>query len=1023
MVTALFSDVVGSTTLAESMDPEDWSNVVNETVAVMAQSVERYGGTISQFAGDAIVALFGAPKAHEDDPYRAVRAAIDIISAVRSLSDDRLECDLHVRVGITTGLVIAGDIDAGDLNVYSALGDTLNVASRLQSLAEPDTVLISEATHRLVSSDVDVRLVGPTELKGRSDLVSVYEVVAARGADERTRGIRGLTSPMVGRDDELARLEELLDAAAAGMGRVVAILGEPGVGKSRLTEELGARARGGAALAVGRCVPYDDQLPYHLLASLVRSLAGVSGSDDPHAVERAVVALAEDAGRPATAEHLLRLLGLGEPRPDDTPERLQAAYAESLHGLVSALGADHPPVVLVCEDVHWADASSVALMSALLERAPSTPVLLLLVMRPDRDSGGWSLLAAARQQLGESFTEIRLERLDDAASRLLVGHLLEIESLPPGLRTMVLDKAEGNPFFLEEVVRMLIERDLVERRDGRWVARPGIGRLEVPETVQGLLTSRIDMLPSDVRRAGRVAAVIGRQFSSRLLAAVDPIPGDGGPVATLHPHIAALEAHGMVRLAATRPEPEFAFRHALIHDAMYSGLLKRERRELHREVAAAIEELYPDRVEELAPALARHHAEGGDPERALGYLMAAGAAALSRGARVESHGFYDQAHRVLEASPDADPTLMIDAAIGRSSAGSTFIPGPEAVDSLAGALELAERAGDVDRLAALYVQLIRVRTMQGENYGSHPYREQLDAAYALVPQLADPGTRALLQGMMGQAYRSADELAAAISVLGEAVDGLEAAGRLSDASFNASMLADCLATRGAFADAEVAVARAAHLGQESGDPNAVLDADLISGRIAMERGDLEEALEYTRRSLDAAEAVGNTFCALAGNFLLADQKLRLGDTQEAIGHLERSTGLAQYCHAGGFEALGQAWLTAARARTGSLDPAGFTAPLETAVRAGSRSGEAMVRLQRAMAVAGAGRPQDTFDDFERALALFADYGALPALARAHGAYGRVLHALGRPEDAASHLRRAGAILTELGLNPDPAALR
>jgi class 3 adenylate cyclase/tetratricopeptide (TPR) repeat protein len=1025
VVTALFADVVGSTTLAESMDPEDWSDIVNSTVAAMAACINRFGGTVAHFAGDAILALFGAPTAHEDDPYRAVRAGLDIIGAVHELSAGLDEIRLQVRVGINTGLVVVGDIEAGALNVYSALGDTPNVAARLQTLAEPDTVLISEDTYGLVSNDVDVREIGPTELKGKTDAVGVYEVMAARGFEARRRGVPGFTSPMVGRDAELEILQELLAAAKAGTGRVAAIVGDPGVGKSRLVEELDVHVKGrGVEWALGRCVPYDDELPYHLIASLVRSLAGVTDSDDPDVAAKAVVALSESTlgtDNPAT-DHLLRLLGLSSSEPGERPELLHAHYSDALIALLTGLSSDRQPVVLVCEDVHWADASSVELMPGLLHRIQSNPILMVLVMRPDRESNGWGVLEHARRNLAESLTEIQLSSLDDGDSRLLVANLLEIESLPHAVRQMVLDKAEGNPFFLEEVVRMLVERDLVENRDGRWIARPGIDALDVPATVQGLLASRVDRLPADVRRAGRTAAVIGRQFPARLLSAVHPVAAtDAGPAPTLHPHIADLEARGMVRLMSVRPELEFTFRHALIQDVMYEGLLKRERRVLHGEVAQAIERLYPKRLDELSPVLARHHTKAGNTDDAIAYLLTAGRLALERGARTEAHGFYAGACALLDTAAVPEPALKVEAAIGRAKAGIAFTPGPENIAGLEAVLPAAEELGDPNQLADLYTHLIWIRNMSGENYGQPAYRQQLDAGYAQVPQLTDPGTKALLQGMMGQALRSADEYAGAILPLTEAVDGLERADRSADASLNATMLGDVQASLGNFAEADAAVTRARELGEVSGDPNMVLDADLVRGRVASERGDLEEALIHTRRGLVAADEVGNIYCSLFGNFLVADQKLRLGEPEEAISHLERSSELAQYCNAGGLEALGQAWLAAARASLGDLDPAEFDAPLARAIDGGSRSGEAAVRLHRAIAVAGAAQPERSFKDFERAVVLFKEISARPNLARTHHAYGQALEAAGRGDDAAAHLREAERLFADLGIEPDPVA--
>jgi class 3 adenylate cyclase/tetratricopeptide (TPR) repeat protein len=1021
VVTALFCDVVGSTSIAEEMDPEDWGDLMAAGIDRMSTEISRFGGTVTEFAGDGLVAVFGAPIAHEDDPYRAVRAGMEIVSQMRRPrpEDDRA---LDVRVGIHTGLVVVGDIGAGDLNTYSALGDTLNVAARLQAEARPGTVVVSRETRRLLGNDVEARELGPTELKGRVTPVVIYEVVDVKEAEERRRGLPGLGSPMVGRREELETLERLVTMSAAGTGRVAAILGDAGVGKSRLLAEISRRSlRAEDELwAVGTCVPFDDEVPYHLVASLLRSLAGVGAAESPEVVGKAIDDLADRCGVADSAKTLRGLVGIDGDREDGSHEDLREVYSRALGDVVSVLAEQSRLVVLACEDAHWADPSSVDLISDMLRRVPTLSILLLLVMRLDRSSVGWRLLEEGRRELADSLTEIKLDPLDEGASRDLVSNLLEVESLPPTLRRLILDKAEGNPFFLEEVVRMLIERDVLENRDGRWVAIGEAAELDVPETIEGLLASRVDLLDPELRRAGRVAATIGRRFAAHIFDMVyDGTPAEARR--SLHPHLAGLEAHGFVRLEEIEPEVEFVFRHALIHDVMYRGLLRKERRELHREVAQVLETAHPDELDEYAPSLARHYAEAGMNDRAVHHYMVAGRIALARGARVEAAGFFAHAQELLEADPESRPEDLIDSVVGRVVAGMAFIPGPESIRLIESVLPIARELDDPDRLARLYERIIWTRGMQGETYSDPEYRAQLDDGYDLIPRLTDEGTSALLQAMMGGALRSGDEFEASIQPLTEAVDGLEAEGRLSEASYNAAMLADSLTQIGRFSEALSAVERARDLGERSGDPNAVLDADIIRGSIAADMGDLEDALEYTRRGIEGAEAHGNTFCNLAGNFKLADQQLRLGDVDSAITHLEKSTGLAQYCNAGGYEVLGQAWLAMARSQAGDLRPEDFDAPLAAAIESGSRSTEGLVRLKRGVAMAAGGRIDEASSDFERAIELFADYGGAPNLARTRHAYGQALEAAGRPEEAVLHMRAAEEIFDELGIRPDPVA--
>lgn len=1013
VVTALFCDVVGSTSLAESLDPEDWSDLVGGALRTMGEVVARFGGTVAEFGGDAVFAIFGAPTAHEDDPYRAVRAGMEIVRRIKqSQGSGPL---VEVRIGINTGLVVAGDISAGALQTFSALGDTLNVAARLQTLAEPGWVVVSEATRRLLGADVDVRDLGLMPLKGRSEPVNVFQIEHITQTDERSRGVPGLTSPMVGRQEELARLDGLSVMARAGTGRVAVILGEPGVGKSRLLGELQALRAGepGMVWAVGRCSPFEEDLPYHLLTSLVRSLAGVAASAPADVVAKAVRDLAERCGAASQTEVLQRLVGVPGHYPELTPEALVSAYGTALLEVLRGLAAPGALVVLVCEDVHWADQSSAEVVARVIAAVPTLPVLLLMAMRPDPEATGWRMLESARRDLAGTLSEVPLGPLGEADSRELLGHLLEIESLPPTLRSAVTARAEGNPFFLEEVVRMLIERDLVDHIDGRWVARADVADLEVPESVQGLLAARIDRLDPQVRRAGRVAAVIGRQFSASLFQVVYG-PGEH---AGLHPHLAALESHGLIRLEATAPDLRFGFRHALIHDVMYEGLLRRERRDLHHRVAEALEAEHPDRLDELAGVLARHHERAGDTKQALHYLFLAGEQALAQGARVESARFYAQARDLLWQQPQPDTAAMIDAVIGFITAGYAFTPLPESRRWIDAALPLAEQRDDPDRLAALYAcdALIRGLAQSMGTQEDPLYAERLQAAYELLPRLTSTTMASLVQGARGTALRSADAFEASVEQLQAAADGLEAVGDLTRASFYASMLADSLSQLGRFPDAEAAIARAAELGRRSGDPNAVLDADIISGRIAADQGDLARGMEFTVRGVAAAESVGNTFCTLAGRFIMGEIQLQLGQVDEAIANLEKSTGLAQYCNAVGYQMLGEAWLASARSRQGPMRREDFDDPLQRAVAMGTRRGEGLVLLQRALTSTEHGAYTEAFADYERALQCFGEVAGLPLVARTEQAYGQALRAAGRADQAESHLAKAARLFDELGI--------
>jgi class 3 adenylate cyclase len=538
-VTALFADVVGSTALAERLDPEDWTAIMNEAFDEMSKAVFRYEGTIAQLQGDAMVAFFGAPVAHEDDPDRAVRAALDMVAAIDEFARQLKATDgidFRIRAGINSGPVVVGNVGTDLRYEYTALGDAMNIAARMQTAAEPGSVLISASTRRLVADAFETEDLGKIALKGKAEPVHAYRVLAPKAVPRRTRGLErtGLESPMVGRDGQLQTLQSLYGVVQAGRSRVAFLVGEPGIGKSRLlaefrrwlTDEAQANAAGDASSTwlEGRCVSYGRNLPYHLLLDLVRFTLQIpfagSETEARAALDRRLADyLGDDAAD--TAPYLAHLLALPL-RPDEAdralidPEVMQGRYVAAIHRLLRELSS-RGPVVLVCEDLHWADPASIALVSQLLPLAAQLPVFFIAALRADTDSAGWKLVSAARELFGEALVEMHLEPLSETDSRDLVANLLEIESLPNRVRESILSRAEGNPFFVEEVIRMLIERGGIERHEDRWIANAEVSSVDIPETLHGLLLARIDQLPDAAKQSLRVASVIGRQFPIRVL--------------------------------------------------------------------------------------------------------------------------------------------------------------------------------------------------------------------------------------------------------------------------------------------------------------------------------------------------------------------------------------------------------------------------------------------------------------------------------------------------------------------------
>jgi class 3 adenylate cyclase len=529
-LTILFADIAGSTTIAEKLDPEDWTVLVQRAFDRLNMIASRYDGTVARLMGDGVLVFFCAPVAHEDDPERAVRCGLDMVREIAGLGTDPHGHDvpLQVRVGINTGPVVVGMVGSDIAHEYTAMGDAVNIAARMQASAPPGGVMITAATYKFIAPLVETIDAGPLELKGKAETVHGYQVTGLRRGAVSARGLgEDVHSAMIGRDAQLARLRETFAIVRARQGRAASILGEPGIGKSRLLAELRAHVTATDPTAQwleARCLSYGRGLPYHLVVDLVRSAIGVAATaDEPEiraALEQRTRAMFGDAWLdPYTyLGHLLSIQLTPEQRARMSALDIETLkrYTSSIVGLVKGSAAAGP-VIIALEDLHWADGPSIDLLLGLMPLANELPLLVVATSRFDRESEGWRLISGVRDLFGEALVELRIDPLSGEDTRTLVANLLHIESLPAATREHILTKAEGNPFFVEEVIRMLIDRGAIERRDDRWVATARVTDVEIPDTLQGLLLARIDRLPPESKRTLRVAAVIGRQFGVAML--------------------------------------------------------------------------------------------------------------------------------------------------------------------------------------------------------------------------------------------------------------------------------------------------------------------------------------------------------------------------------------------------------------------------------------------------------------------------------------------------------------------------
>ena len=634
IVTMLFCDVVGSTAMAERLDPETWTEIMNEVFPVLTAPIHRYEGTLARLMGDAIFAFFGAPKAHEDDPVRAVRAGLGIIEAIAAYRTHHPERDLNVRVGINTGPVVVGEVGSDVRVEYTAMGDAVNVAARMEQTAEPGTVQITEDTARLVRGSFELGDARSVQVKGKEAPVAAYLVIGGPArrpaADEQTHH----AAPLVGRAVEMDALRRAVDDTIGGRGRMVALIAEAGLGKSRLIEEtrrywsdrMPGQASGGE---LGRmwenwqCVSYDRARPYAQYRRTLSTLAGIADTDPPEVV-RDKLARTVEPDAPEWLEPHMRvwrsLFGVSEPGEEPLEGE---AFREAILDLVPRLTRRHfgdEPRLLVFEDLHWCDDASMELLIRTASVTEDLPSLFLFAFRPDEDAPSERLRRWMEHEHPDRSTLVPLAPLSAEESGALVDELL-----PDGLdavRAGILERTEGNPLFLEELAAAI-------PTDG--------STADVPPTLQALITARLDTLDEDARRTLQLASVIGRSFREPVLGAV---AGDG---AGLRERLATLERAGLVRETAGPPEPEYAFHHSLTQEAAYGTILLRERRTLHLQVGDALERLYANRLDEFAPVLARHFEAAADDGRALRYAALAGDHASRLYANADAITHYDAA--------------------------------------------------------------------------------------------------------------------------------------------------------------------------------------------------------------------------------------------------------------------------------------------------------------------------------------------------------------------------------------------
>ena len=888
LVTVLFADVANYTSISEKLDSEEVRQIMDGCFKIIVDSVYRYEGTIDKFTGDGVMALFGAPLAHEDHAQRACYAALAIQKAMGEYGDQvKKDCgvDFKMRIGLNSGPVIVGTVGTDLRMDYTAVGDTVNLASRMQTMAQPGTVLVSRDIHKMTRDFFKFKPLGKMVVKGKEEAVEAYELLEATEVATRIEAavIRGLTR-FVGRDKEMATLKEAFDKAKAGSGQVVGVVGEAGVGKSRLLLELRRMLpEGEDTFLEGRCLHYGGSMPYLPFLDILRAYFDIEEGDREYVIKKKMAEKVKhlDEKLKEALPSIEDILSLKV--EDEAYLRLDAPLKrvkifEAIRDVL-VRESQKKPLVIAVEDLHWIDKTSEEFLGYLIGFLANARITLLLLYRPEY-THQWGSKSYYRQ--------IGVDQLSLTSSAELVQSILEEGEVAPELKNLILTTAAGNPLFMEEFTHSLLENGSIQRKHHQYVLTRKTSEIPVPDTIQAIIAARMDRLEDNMKRTMQVASVIGRDFAFRILQTIT------GTKEELKSHLINLQGLEFIYEKSLFPELEYIFKHALIQEVAYNSLLLKRRKEIHERIGQAIEELYPERLEEFYEVLAHHYAKAENAEKAYHYLKQSGDKAIRNYAMGEALSFYRGAMDLLAKQPDSEENKRkgIEIRLLMSTAMRYLVYPEWSLPVLEEGERLARELGDKKSLAQFLSHLSLHYAQMGDSLRGLKHAED---CFREAEEAHDIDLVASIGLGLSMNYVAPGEYWKIADVLPRVIALIESNGRQTDSfgwGFNVYAASHgvyglALAALGEFQRAEALCDKGLRFAREIKDLYCIGFVEAFYASATALRGDAEQTILHAERAIRNCEETGFLSTIGAAWQISGWGHLMLGELGIAREHVEK----------------------------------------------------------------------------------------------------------------------------------------